>query len=168
MKRLILLLVLLPLLAAEAQTPCTYVKNEVDPFDGKTVIITSSQLLHNWYDRISISFARIDHVSFMMIDIDVNTSACFRNGTSIIFLDDAGQTFEIQADPSGGSIDCGKILTGGRRLFQFIAELDHDLIGFNPTAMRLDANKGYLTFRQFRGQRTMPFIDIMQMAYCIE
>lgn len=171
MRKLLFLIVLflLAVLLAEAQTPCSYVKNEIDPFTGDVIKVTSSQDLHNHRNtRVSFSFARVGDERLMIIDLYTSQSVCFRADNIIIILPEEGEPHELIAIPTGGTIDCGKHVSTGIRRFRFMTYLDDDLLQIVPKAIRFNPTRSYITITEFRGSRITPPNQIMMQAGCIE
>lgn len=170
MKKNIVLLVLffLSLLMVEAQPPCSYVRNEIDPFTGKVVQFTTPQNIHNYRNtRISFSFARINDERLMIIDLYTNLTVCFR-ANNIIILSEEGEIFELVAMPTGGIIDCGKYYTDDIRKFRFLTFINDYLLRQAPKAIRFHATDGNVSITEFRGLRITPPNQIMLQSACIK
>lgn len=132
---------------------CTFFRNEIDPFTGKKVKITTAELLHNRWQRVSIAFSNVDDLVTMQITMTTVEPICFVIGNSgVIFLDAQGQRLELPIVPTGQN--CGDYqVVGGIGFFvhHLVTPAPPEIATFIPAQVRFIGADNQITIEQFRG-----------------
>lgn len=170
MKTLLLLSFILVFSFLTNAQECDFLKNDIDPFTGEIVKVTSFETLHsNKINHVSVSFANVENTTTMIIILVTIHEICFKDDeTFVIFLDADNNRLKFPLTAIGN--DCGEyvIMEGVKFYNHTITTIVPEyLTDFVPEQVRFVGYESQITITRFIGENLYPADKIFKKLNCV-